>query len=703
MTSDAHLTSQLADLAALPEPAPSAGLYPRIEDTLARGGDQGGDVLARPLGPLVDDDLEENGLPERRRRRAPLGAVALLTAAALALWVVVRPKPVLEAGMISGRLVLSPAAPRAGEQVEVRYSAGALFGRPERLRLRGRVRTTAAESYEQGVPVITLGTLERVDGNEYRGRFVLPDSFVFAALAVEDTLANEVDDFGGRAWEVLRAGPDGRPLLDALEQRAHDLMGRSWEEGLATARRLVSLYPDSVRAVKWLQMYELWMGIATDSTRAVHLRNARRFAERDLRRPMSASELGEHFWYVRTLDSSLALPWRQRLLGEAARSGLAVQEELVDVQRLVAAGGIDSAAAVQRLDALWPRVPLERAGQIGGAALSLLGGRTELTADRRRWIDRLHAADTTDSGRRRLAQELIDRPETRADAMARLRTLLTQSAPGTSYRRLGESRSANARRLSEERARTLAVIGGALLADGAYAAARDTLQIAASLTWSPSTWRRLAEAHLAVRDSVGAAHAWAHVIADPRTTAPVRDSLKREGKRLLGASGWATKESAAERALQVHLDERAIRRLVGEVSLATLDGRSAAMSAMAQGRGTVVVFWSPLCGPAVEALPEIESLRRQLAQRGVPLVIIAEQSTVTPELTKAVTEQRIQAPVYLDVDGAAAARFNNWGTPTLYLVGTDGRVIFPGTTDVQSALFYSAALLQTAPKSGQGR
>ena len=692
MTSDAHLTSQLAELAALPAPAPSAGLYPRIEATLARGADQRGDVLTAPLGPLVDEDVEVNGPPERRLRRTSLRAMALLTAAALALWVVIRPQPVLEAGMISGRLMLSPATPRAGESVEVRYSAGALFGRPERLRLRGRVRTTAAESYEQGVPVITLGTLERVEGNEYRGRFVLPDSFVFAALAVEDTLVNEVDDFGGRAWEVMRAGPDGRPLLDALEQRAHDLMGRSWEEGLATARRLVSLYPDSVRAVKWLQLYELWMGIATDSTRAVHLRNARRFAERDMRRPMSANELGEQFWYMRTLDSSLALPWRQRLLREAPRSGLAVQEELIDVQRLVAAGRIDSADAAQQLDLLWPRVPRERAAQIGGAAMSLLGGRSERATDLRRWIDRLYAADTTESGRRRLAQALIDRAETRTDGTSRLRALLTQSAPGTSYRRLGESRSAYARRLSEERARTLAVLGGALLADGAYAAAQDTLQIAASLTWSPSTWRRLAEAHLAVHDSVGAAHAWAHVIADPRTTAPVRDSLKREGTRLLGTSGWATKEAAAKRALQVHLAARAIRRRVGEVSVGTLDGRRAALSGLAQGTGLMVVFWSPLCGPAVEALPEIEALRRQLAQRGVPLVLVAEQSTVTPELTKVITEQRIETPVYLDVAGAAAARFNNWGTPTLYLVDTDGRVIFPGTTDVQSALFYSAAL-----------
>jgi hypothetical protein len=115
-----------------------------------------------------------------------------------------------------------------------------------------------------------------------------------------------------------------------------------------------------------------------------------------------------------------------------------------------------------------------------------------------------------------------------------------------------------------------------------------------------------------------------------------------------------------------------------------------------------VVFWSPLCGPAVEALPEIESLRRRLEQQGVPLVIIAEESTVTPELTSVLTTHRVQAPVYLDADGAAASRFNNWGTPTLYLLDASGRVMFPGTSDVQELLLYSAALHPAAPNVKQG-
>jgi hypothetical protein len=127
--------------------------------------------------------------------------------------------------------------------------------------------------------------------------------------------------------------------------------------------------------------------------------------------------------------------------------------------------------------------------------------------------------------------------------------------------------------------------------------------------------------------------------------------------------------------------------------LASLDGVRATLNGLTRGKkGLAVVFWSPLCGPAVEALPEIESLRRRLEQQGVPLVIVAEQSTVTPELTTVLTTHRVQAPVYLDADGAAAARFNNWGTPTLYLLDAGGRVMFPGTTDVQELLLYSAAL-----------
>ncbi len=62
------------------------------------------------------------------------------------------------------------------------------------------------------------------------------------------------------------------------------------------------------------------------------------------------------------------------------------------------------------------------------------------------------------------------------------------------------------------------------------------------------------------------------------------------------------------------------------------------------------------------------------------------------ELTAVLSKERVQAPVYLDVDGAAAARFNNWGMPTLYVLDADAHVIVPGTTDVQAALLYSAVL-----------
>lgn len=683
-------------LAEVPAPTPSAALRARIDASRCANADPFLAPFAVPTAPLVE---EWTNPPRRWSIGRPLtSGMALLTAAALLVWLVVRPAPTLEAGMISGRLQLSSVTPRLGERVDVRYTPGALLGRPRQLVLRARVRTARAESYEAGVPVITIGMLERVTSTDYRGQFVLPDSVVYAALAVEDTAANEVDDFGGRAWEVMRAGAKGQPLVDALQQRANDLMGRSWEEGLATARRMVALYPDSVRAQAWLQRYEGWMGFATDSTRAIHRRHAQHFTERDLTRPMSATELGEQFWYRRTLDSTLVLPWRTRLRREAPTSGLAVQEELLDIERLVAAGQLDSAAGVQRLEALWPRVPTDRVWQIGDAALAMLGADAGSAATRRRWVDRLHAADTTESGRRRLAQELLRLPAMRADGMTRLRTLLAQSAPGTTYRLLGESTRGYERRRAEEHARTLAVLGGALLADGASAAARDTLRLATALSWSPTTWRRLAQAHLALGDSAAAASAWAHVAVDPRTATAARDSLSALGRQLLGDAAWRASEAAAHRRLAAHLDARAIRRAVGEVNVATLDGRRTALSTVAQGKGLVVVFWSPQCGPAVEALPEIDSLRRQLEQQGVPLVIVAEQSTVTAELTSVLTTQRVKAPVYLDVDGAAAARFNNWGTPTIYLLGTDGRVMFQGTSDPQEALVHSAALDKRAQR-----
>ncbi len=174
-----------------------------------------------------------------------------------------------------------------------------------------------------------------------------------------------------------------------------------------------------------------------------------------------------------------------------------------------------------------------------------------------------------------------------------------------------------------------------------FTAARDTLRLATAQLWSPAAWRQLAAADLALGDSVSAADAWAHVAVDPRTAAGTRDSLGRVAERLIGTGAWRERRAASLKRLGAHLDARAIRRIIGELDIATLNGERRPMRAMARGGGLVVVFWSPQCGPAVEALPEIEALRKRLGQQNVSLILVAVQSSVTPELTAVLSKERV--------------------------------------------------------------
>src|SRR5205823_7888917 len=126
------------------------------------------------------------------------------------------------------------------------------------LTLRARLRSPNGDGYNSGIPTVTLARLTR-RGDAFEGTVTLPDSVVYAALVVEDS-AGRVLDGADRPWEILVAAPDGKPTFAALDQRANDMMGRNAEEGLATVRRMVALYPDEVRAWNWLISHQSWLG-----------------------------------------------------------------------------------------------------------------------------------------------------------------------------------------------------------------------------------------------------------------------------------------------------------------------------------------------------------------------------------------------------------------------------------------------------------
>ncbi len=679
--------AEIEALSHVETPAPSDALWSRITSSIDHDVRPMADPFRAPGSSLIDD--HEIAVVTRRTSRWWKRLAAVAACAVIGV-MMLRPTAAIEAGMISGAMTMSPAMPQPGQVVQVRYTAGALLGRPATLRLRARIRTVHGGNYVTNEPVVSIGTLSRADGTLYTGSFTLPDSIVFAALAVEDGASTDVDDLGGRTWEVLRSGADGEPTLAALEQRTNDLMGRSWEQGLQGVRRMVRLYPDSVASWRWLSLYESWMALATDSTRAAHKKQLARFSARDLNNPkLSAEEISAMVWYARSLDSTIAAPWMARLLREAPTHSTAIYLRGLDALQGVWAAKLDTASALKALESLWPGVPDDRREWLAGHGADFAAHDTARAAV---WAERMLAASRTTPAKRDAAQRLLGMPSQRVRGENALRELLKTSTVQTERRMLDESAAAHTARVERMRRATLAVLGQALAKDGKLAAARDTLERATFGGWDVGAYGTLADVYLKLGDTTRAVSSWANVAIDPRTSSSRRAALDSSAKRVGALNAWPVAQRASRIVMADRVLERAINRRVDDVQLTKLDGTTHQLSSLRGAQATVVLFWSHECGYAIEAVPELQDLRKQLEKRGIPFVWVADANRVTPELTQTLKEKRVQEPIYLDATGKATATFNNWGTPMLYVLDSKGRVAFQGTSDHSQILLYAEAL-----------
>src|SRR5690606_1308403 len=98
---------------------------------------------------------------------------------------------------LRSELRVMPAAPRMGEPIRVEYRATSRLADEPRLVLRARFRTPRSTQEDRHA---VLGMLERVGDGVFAATVRLPDSAVYAVLAVEDTLARFVDHHGEQ-WE----------------------------------------------------------------------------------------------------------------------------------------------------------------------------------------------------------------------------------------------------------------------------------------------------------------------------------------------------------------------------------------------------------------------------------------------------------------------------------------------------------------------
>jgi len=629
--------------------------------------------------------LTTSDAPLTRRWWMPIGAAAaaLLAISVLSL---LTSTPEVEAGVTAGTMQLSTTIPRAGERVSVIYRPGASLARFNALQLRARVRTVTSDSYTSTTPVVTVAALRRERDGSFTASFTLPDSIVFAALAVEDTAATEIDDQGGRTWEVFRADVNGNVSYNALDQRASDLMGRNWEEIASTTERMVQAFPDDLRAWSWLRTAQGWRGLPDDSVNAFHRGREAKFdsmfrAQADL----PGAVVGQMYWYARGLDSTAKAYWRDRLMRDAPTNSFAIQNRLFDALDHLRKTH-DTVSVLRTLDTLWNEAGEDRREQVANYSTQIAIA-TRDASHIRRWTDRIlatsHGAEQSGTIRR-VAMDFVRVPALRREGMDRLRAEIARlNAPAAKHRALTETRRDYRARLDRSVRATYAALGRALVNDGQHRAALEVLAMATATGWDYDIIRAVRTASFGAGDTTRALEMNARLAVDPRTPIAEVETLNTFGVARLGAVTWSKRVAEQRREfVERTLSATKPRTIARPVGLVALDGATPELRAMTKGQITVVAFWSRFCGPAVDALPKLNQLATQLGEEGIRTITIVEETQSSAGLTAFLKTHDVTLPVYLDAKKEASQAFNQWGTPNFYVLDASGRIVFEPTSDV---------------------
>jgi thiol-disulfide isomerase/thioredoxin len=93
-----------------------------------------------------------------------------------------------------------------------------------------------------------------------------------------------------------------------------------------------------------------------------------------------------------------------------------------------------------------------------------------------------------------------------------------------------------------------------------------------------------------------------------------------------------------------------------------------------RGRIVVLDFWATWCGPCVQAMPQVDQVRREFAGRNVEVVAVNLEEAPKPILAM-LERHKLELPVALDQDGAIAARYNVTSIPQTLVISAEGTVV----------------------------
>jgi len=592
-----------------------------------------------------------------------------------------------------------PAYPHAGTAIDATYRPSERFAADTILMLRARFISSPRDvppGFEKAPPTVARFPMRRGADGAFHLRFTLPTNATYSAFAIEDSAATRVDANRRHPWELLAYGPGEQPRYDALLTATSERNG--WDARHDAARTLVAQYPDSIEAWRTIAFTETVAHGASDSVTIAKYRTKLVAFDETGRRTAHASleTITQIYALALTLhDSARTAYWRERVLLEAPRSGVATQIRGVRAIERLRPNPNALAHALPDLDRIW-----NEAGAVD-PSFTTFGLQSAIAAHDPSAISRWGAryrAMTHDAlvSREWVGSELVKYPQSRTEGLALLRTILVPlDAINDPRRGLRQTATSRQHEVDELRARTLEHIGEALLADHQQIAALDSLRLAAGVSWNLERFRSIASAALAVGDTADATRMLALVAADPVTAAPFADSARAMLGRNVTDAQWArslsegtTTMQSRVLALSTHQPMRSDR-----VRLLTPSGEKRTFAQLADGHVTVVAFGADLqrTGSPVD-LHEMQRLSATLAEDGARLVVIALHPR-TQGMPEAIRQRRLSIDVYFDEYHEADRAFNAYGFPIYCVVDARGTIRF-SYSDVNQLRAQVRALAQ---------
>lgn len=629
-------------------------------------------------------------------RLRKLAIAASVIFAMTVLWFATSSAPLIAAGL-DGELRVLTTQPRVGASIDVEYIAPATLARETRLHLRALFRRPWDEPYAHALVYQRVARLDRGRDGRFRGSFVLPDSVVYVALAVEDENASRVDSRGGKRWDILVHDDSGRIAWDAYQQHINDLHGRNAETALAVARDRAVAYPSDPRAWSYVRYLEqVNLSGAADAMLPQH-----RARVLDMHRLFSTAPALSNalidamrsylVQFDRRSDSTLRQVdafWREARAKRVAEALAAPRSDVVvtdptvaewmlsDLNRHAMSVSDSVRPALERLEALAARLPRDT------YTLLVVGYQLARNAQDPaaflRWADRRSASVRNQP--EVWYTELLRVDSLRIPVVARLTAIAEHLLrPDDSRRPLELTRAEAARIDSAHALKVLSHVaqGLELLRDTTNAL--RVLDRAAAIGWDHRLARRRASLRLATGDTSGAMESLAQVVADPATPRSDADSLSRLVAHI-GVERWHAALANAEHALRSYYLRDATREVLPDsITVQDSSGNDVSLRSVSRGTRTVVLFWSPFCPFSRNELQQAGRLHESLRREGARLVIISGQprSATTDSVATAL---ELGNASYYDASGDAGRAFRIWSIPTYAVLDASGALRFSNST-----------------------